>query len=129
VGGVVGSAAVVALPASACGVRETAAVMRWLAGQTAGQCGPCVHGLASIAGTSVDLWRGTVQGDTVARLLRWAELIEGRGACRLPDGALRFLRSALLTFQEDVRTHARGRPCAGAQRATILPVPEARRAA
>ena len=38
-----------ALPASACGIVETARVARYLAEETAGQCGPCVYGLAAIA--------------------------------------------------------------------------------
>jgi NADH:ubiquinone oxidoreductase subunit F (NADH-binding) len=123
VGGVVGCAAIVALSASSCGVGETAAVMRWLATQTAGQCGPCVFGLDAIAAVTEDVWRGTAQGDAVARLVRWAGDIEGRGACRLPDGAVRFLRSALAAFREDVRQHGRGRPCRGASRGITLPIP------
>jgi NADH:ubiquinone oxidoreductase subunit F (NADH-binding) len=127
VGGIVGCASVVALPASACGVHETAAVMRWLAAQTAGQCGPCVNGLASISRVTDDLWRGTAQGDPVSRLsrlVRWAGAVEGRGACRYPDGAVRFLRSSLETFPEDVRAHARGRPCHGAPTPRVLPLPD-----
>jgi NADH:ubiquinone oxidoreductase subunit F (NADH-binding) len=129
VGGLVGCAAIVALPASACGVGETAAVMRWLATQTAGQCGPCVFGLDAIAAVVEDVWRGTAQGDAVTRLVRWAGDIEGRGACRLPDGAVRFLRSALAAFQEDVRQHGRGRPCRSASRGITLPIPGRRVAA
>ena len=37
------------LPASACGLVETARVTRYLATESAGQCGPCVHGLDAIA--------------------------------------------------------------------------------
>jgi NADH:ubiquinone oxidoreductase subunit F (NADH-binding) len=125
VGGVVGCAALVALPASACGLGETAAVMRWLSTQTAGQCGPCVFGLDAIAAVVEDLWRGTAHGDAVARLIRWAGEVEGRGACRLPDGAVRFLRSALSAFEEDVRQHGRGRPCRSASRGITLPIPGA----
>jgi len=33
----------------ACGVAETARVVGWLAGESAGQCGPCVHGVAALA--------------------------------------------------------------------------------
>jgi NADH:ubiquinone oxidoreductase subunit F (NADH-binding) len=48
VGAIVGAGVIVVIPEGACGWSETASVMRWLAGQTAGQCGPCVHGLAAI---------------------------------------------------------------------------------
>jgi NADH:ubiquinone oxidoreductase subunit F (NADH-binding) len=122
VDGIVGCAALTALPAAACGVGETAGVMRWLASETAGQCGPCVFGLEAIAAVIEDLWQGTSQGDAVARLVGWAGDVEGRGACRMPDGAVRFLRSALVAFHDDVRTHGRGRPCRNVSRAMTLPV-------
>lgn len=129
VGGIVGCGAIVVLPASACGIHETAAVMRWLADQTAGQCGPCVHGLAAIAGATEGLRLGRVEGDVLARLTRWAGDVEGRGACRYPDGAVRLMRSALQTFGPDAYAHALGRPCRGASKPTMLPRPDIRRAA
>jgi NADH:ubiquinone oxidoreductase subunit F (NADH-binding) len=129
VGGILGCGAIVVLPSSSCGIHETAAVMRWLADQTAGQCGPCVHGLAAIAAATDGLRLGTVRGDVLARLTRWAGDIEGRGACRYPDGAVRFMRSALETFSSDAYAHALGRRCSGAKRPLILPLPDVRRAA
>ena len=129
VGGILGCAAVVVLPSTSCGIHETAAVMRWLADQTAGQCGPCVHGLAAIATATDALRLGTVSGDVLARLNRWAGDVEGRGACRYPDGAVRFMRSALETFASDAYAHALGRRCSGAKRPLILPLPDVRRAA
>jgi NADH:ubiquinone oxidoreductase subunit F (NADH-binding) len=129
VGGIVGCGAIVALPASACGIRATAEIMRWLAANTAGQCGPCVSGLGAIAATVVDLWRGTARSDSVDRLVRWSHDVVGRGACRYPDGAVRFLRSALTTFSDDARTHAQGRPCSGAHLPTLMPVPNIGQAA
>src|SRR5581483_9922534 len=47
-GGGLGCGAIAVLPAGACGLPEAARVMGWLAGETAGQCGPCVHGLAAL---------------------------------------------------------------------------------
>ena len=129
VGGIVGCGAVVAMPASACGIHETASVMRWLADQTAGQCGPCMYGLAAIAGATEGLRQGRVEGDVLARLTRWAGDVEGRGACRYPDGAVRFMRSALKTFKADAQAHALGRRCPGATRPAVLPIPDVRRAA
>jgi NADH:ubiquinone oxidoreductase subunit F (NADH-binding) len=124
VGGILGCAAIVVLPASACGVQETARVIRWLAGQTAGQCGPCVHGLGAIAQGAEQLARGAATSDSLKRLHRWAGDVEGRGACRYPDGAIRFLRSALRTFEADVAQHASGRPCIAAAQPTCLPLPD-----
>ncbi len=129
VGGILGCGAIIVLPSSSCGIHETAAVMRWMADQTAGQCGPCVHGLAAIATATEGLRLGRVDGDVLARLTRWAGDIEGRGACRFPDGAVRFMRSSLETFSSDAYAHALGRKCSGAKRPLVLPLPDVRRAA
>jgi NADH:ubiquinone oxidoreductase subunit F (NADH-binding) len=129
VGGFLGCGAIVVLPKSSCGIHETAAVMRWLADQTAGQCGPCVYGLDAIATATEGLRQGKVHGDVLARLKRWAGDVEGRGACRYPDGAVRFMRSALETFASDAYAHALGKRCSGAKRSLILPLPDVRRAA
>jgi NADH:ubiquinone oxidoreductase subunit F (NADH-binding) len=48
-GASLGCGVVVVLPDTACPVAETARVVRWLADESAGQCGPCVLGLAAIA--------------------------------------------------------------------------------
>ena len=122
--GVIGCASIVALPASACGIQETAGVMRWLADQTAGQCGPCVHGLGAIAEATEQLARGAASSDVLKRLHRWSGDVEGRGACRYPDGAVRLLRSALRTFDDDAARHVAGRPCAGIARSSVLPLPD-----
>ena len=45
-----GAGLIAALPADACGLRETARLARYLAGESAGQCGPCRFGLPAIAG-------------------------------------------------------------------------------
>jgi len=116
----VGCGAIVVLPPGACGLRETTRIMGWLAGETAGQCGPCVNGLAAIAGALAELHDGH---DTVARLRGWAGQIEGRGACRFPDGAVRLLRSALDVFGGDIDRHLHGRGCPP-QRGVVA-VPEA----
>ena len=49
VGAAFGCGVVYALPAGVCGLAETARVARYLAEESAGQCGPCVYGLAAIA--------------------------------------------------------------------------------
>src|SRR6266542_3378579 len=110
-GASLGCGAVVVLGASACGLGETARILAWLAGQTAGQCGPCVHGLAAIAGTTAALHDGQATPADLDRLRRWAGQIEGRGACRLPDGTVHLLRSALEVFAGDVWRHLDGGSC------------------
>jgi NADH:ubiquinone oxidoreductase subunit F (NADH-binding) len=122
-GGSLGCGAVAVLPSGSCGLRETAGVMRWMAEQTAGQCGPCVHGLAAIAGATDQLARGAGGAAVLSRLKKWAGDVDGRGACRYPDGAIRFLRSALRTFATDVEQHVAGRPCRGQSLPGMLPLP------
>ncbi|MBV9410501.1 MAG: SLBB domain-containing protein, partial [Acidimicrobiia bacterium] len=117
-----GSGVVVALPRDACGVVESARVVSWMAASTAGQCGSCVNGLASIAHTAGMIARGRAPRDAAMELVRWAGQIDGRGACRLPDGAARFLRSSLATFQNEVDRHLRGAHCPGQRH--VLPLPD-----
>lgn len=120
-GAALGCAAVFVLPASACGVLESARVLDWFAYESAGQCGPCVHGLAAIAAGMHDL---TLPGrSTPGPLERWAGEVERRGACALPDGAARFLRSALHVFGPHLEAHRLGHPCDAAQREGLLPIP------
>ena len=123
VGAILGAGIVVVLPEHACGWAETAGVLRWLSGETAGQCGPCVYGLAAIAGAAERVTGGRARGEELDRLMRWATDVEGRGACRMPDGAVRFLRTALQVFADDVRMHVHGRPCRAAGGPRVLPTP------
>jgi len=122
-GGGLGCGAMVVLPAGGCGVFESARVLRWMAGETAGQCGPCDHGLSAIATRFEQLAWGEAGPDSVAVLRRWADDIVGRGACRFPDGAVRFLRSTLNVFAADLDRHAHGRPCNDGHQPPLLPVP------
>jgi NADH:ubiquinone oxidoreductase subunit F (NADH-binding) len=115
-----GAGILVALPESACGLLETARILRWYAGESAGQCGPCAFGLPALAGVAAHLAAGRARPDDVARMQRWAGDIDGRGACRHPDGAVRLLRSALAVFAADVDGHLRGRPCQGSGRPTLV---------
>jgi NADH:ubiquinone oxidoreductase subunit F (NADH-binding) len=121
-GGGPGSGVVVAFPRGACGVVEAARVVSWMAASTAGQCGSCVHGLASIADTAGAMARGRAPRDAAMELVRWGGQIEGRGACRLPDGAGRFLRSSLATFHQEVERHLRGAYCSDQRH--VLPLPD-----
>jgi NADH:ubiquinone oxidoreductase subunit F (NADH-binding) len=122
-GAVLGAGVVFALPASACGVRETARVMAYLGEQSAGQCGPCYLGLPAIAHALAELaGPGTAPGH-LARLDRWAAMVSRRGACHHPDGSVRFLRSALRVFGAEFDLHARG-GCSAPAGAAVLPVPE-----
>lgn len=124
-GASLGCGVIAVLPADGCGVAETTRLVRWLAGQSAGQCGPCVHGLAAIASQLEAIETGRIARqppargarrtgaveDPIARLRRWSGDVGGRGACRHPDGVVRLLASALRTFAEDFDDHLRHGPC------------------
>lgn len=125
-GGGLGCGVVYAFPRAACGVTETARIAAWLAAETAGQCGPCVHGLAALAGELQSLAAARHAARSVERVSRWAPQIIGRGACRYPDGATRFVTTALEAFAADVELHAAGRVCAHSGAPPLLPVREPR---
>ncbi|ADP82597.1 NADH-ubiquinone oxidoreductase-F iron-sulfur binding region domain-containing protein [Pseudofrankia inefficax] len=100
------------LPARACGLAETARLAGYLAAQSAGQCGPCRAGLPELAAAAGQLAGGGLTGSWARQAAEVAELVDGRGACRHPDGAARLVRSALRVFAADLHAHAAGR-CAG----------------
>jgi NADH:ubiquinone oxidoreductase subunit F (NADH-binding) len=114
-----GAGVVVAFPASACGVRESARIARYLAGESAGQCGPCVHGLEALAAGLEQIANGQAH-DHRDRLARWTQQVTARGACRHPDGAARFVSSALDVFSDELTLHLRKGRCSGTDR-NVLP--------
>jgi len=121
-GAFVGAAVLIALPAEQCGLAETARVARYLALESAGQCGPCFNGLPSIADALAEL-AGRPGPRTRANLERWAGLVTGRGACHHPDGTVRFVRSALTVFRDEISAHELGR-CTATSRRPFLPLPD-----
>jgi NADH:ubiquinone oxidoreductase subunit F (NADH-binding) len=129
IGATAGVGIVVALGRDACGLAETARVVHYLAGQSAGQCGPCVYGLPAIADDLARLARGAADPALLARLHRRIGEVDGRGACRHPDGAATLVRSMLAVFADDVRAHAHGASCAYWKEPTVLRFPPERMAA
>jgi len=105
-----GAGVVFVLPASACGLRESARVARYLADASAGQCGPCHHGLPALAAGLERIVAGE-GGDRRETLDRWARQVSGRGACRHPDGAARFVQSTLSVFAGEIALHLREGRC------------------
>ncbi len=103
-----GAGVIIALPRSACGLAETARIVGYLAGQSAGQCGPCVNGLPRLADTLVALTGPRPHPGLPAEVARLASIVTGRGACRHPDGTVRLIRSALHMFADDVTAHLHG---------------------
>ena len=105
-GGSFGAGVVLVLDHETCGLGELLGVTDWLAAESAKQCGPCVFGLPALARDVRTIWSGDRNG--VARGLRHADLVDGRGACRHPDGAARFVRSGLDALSDDIAAHLRG---------------------
>jgi len=114
VGCSLGSGVLIALGESACGLHESARVIDYLAQQSAGQCGPCTYGLPAIADAVGALADGAARDGDRDRVLRWGSEIRGRGACHHPDGAVRFVASAMTVFAEEIERHR-------SERCTALP--------
>jgi NADH:ubiquinone oxidoreductase subunit F (NADH-binding) len=121
-GAFAGPGVLAALPATACGLAETANVARYLALESAGQCGPCLNGLPRIAAALAVLARPKPARAELASLRRWAGLVTGRGACHHPDGTVRFVATALRVFGAEIAEHDRGR-CTATTASSFLPVP------
>ncbi|MEV5505058.1 NADH-quinone oxidoreductase subunit NuoF family protein [Streptomyces orinoci] len=119
-GGTLGAGALLPLPLDSCPLGEAARVARWLAGESAGQCGPCRVGLPALAGALEELAGGGAAGE--AALRQMAGAVRGRGACGHPDGAARFVLSALDAFPDDLAAHLGGGGC-GRPTAGVLPLP------
>ena len=120
----VGAGLIAALPADSCGLAETARVVRYLADESAGQCGPCLFGLDAIAGELQRIAEGRTSDLSLLR--RWLGQVEGRGACHHPDGVIRLIRSTLALFGPELERHAHGWCCA-TRPVGVLPVPPRRK--
>jgi len=122
-GATLGAGVIVVLGPEACPVAETSAVAGFFAAESAGQCGPCVNGLDAIASTVQQLATGTAGQAALSDLERWAHDLRRRGACQHPDGAIRFVTSALRAFAPEFRDHARRGPCDRCAGPAVLPAP------
>ena len=93
-------------PTSRCPVCDTAGIMRYLAGESSAQCGPCFFGLRGLAEACTRVAANVANDGDHNRLHRWAAEVRGRGACKHPDGAAIFLSSALQIFAREFAHHA-----------------------
>ena len=87
-----------------CPVTWTQRLVAYLAGQSAGRCGPCRNGLPALA-TAVG---ALDDGAGTARVTELASLVERRGACAHPDGTVRLVRSLLAAYPAEVDRHGTG---------------------
>jgi NADH:ubiquinone oxidoreductase subunit F (NADH-binding) len=123
VGAAMGAGVLFVLASGSCGLTETERIARYLAGESAGQCGPCLFGLPAIADDLALMVRGQPQPKDLERLRARCSLVAGRGACGHPDGAVRLVKSALAVFQGDVNYHMQYGPCPGCRLQATAPVP------
>ena len=120
-GSTLGAGVVALLPGDVCPLAEMADVVRYMQGQGAGQCGPCGHGLAELADTLERLAYGGAGGPGTDRILEICNLVDGRGACRHPDGVARFVRSGLGVFADEAASHQRRGHCSQTRAVRVLP--------
>jgi NADH:ubiquinone oxidoreductase subunit F (NADH-binding) len=114
-GASVGAGVIVVLGHDGCGLVETQRVVKWMANESARQCGPCAFGLPALGENLAQLSNGSRDRKHALReLVERCGVINGRGACHHPDGVVRFVRSALEVFANDVANHVNGTPCRGA---------------
>jgi len=99
------------LSTNVCGVSATASIISYLAAESAGQCGPCVHGLRAIGDATQRVADGQARADELHDIARWTSLVQGRGACHHPDGAAQLMVSALDVFGDEFSHHARTGRC------------------
>lgn len=106
-GGTLGPGVVTAWDPDECPISVAGRLIDYGAAESAGQCGPCMFGLPSLA----EAWQSLGRGPSPAgrdRLEARLDLLVGRGACRHPDGVARFARSALGTLGPEFAAHSAG---------------------
>lgn len=87
--------------ADECPVAITSRLLHFLAGQSTGQCGPCINGVPALA-HAFDRVAGADHLSEVASIGR---LISGRGACRTPESATRLAMSAMSVLETAFQNH------------------------
>ena len=105
-GGSLGAGVVLAVDGATCALGELARVAGWLARESAKQCGPCRFGLPALAADVQALHRGDPRA--ISDAFRHAGAVDGRGACKHPDGAVRFVTSGLRLLRDEIEMHLRG---------------------
>jgi NADH:ubiquinone oxidoreductase subunit F (NADH-binding) len=131
-----GAGVICVLSPAACPVAEVARLTRWMATQSAGQCGPCVYGLDAIARELEAIAAGLTSSsdavvpssatDATQRVARLAALVRRRGACGHPDGVAQMVTSAIDAFGPELSDHAIDGRCAACARPGELPLPTRR---
>lgn len=125
-GAVIGASILWAVGDEVCPLDELDRVVHWMAGESAGQCGPCVFGLPALSEDVHSLASRAVDPERDTRLQRRLALVTGRGGCKHPDGVARLIGTGLAAFADEVAAHGAGRCTATSGLGARLPVPPAR---
>jgi NADH:ubiquinone oxidoreductase subunit F (NADH-binding) len=125
IGGVIGAGILWALGEGPCPLQEMARVATWMAGESAGQCGPCRFGLPSVAEDLVQLATRSGSQDDLHRIDERLALIVNRGGCKHPDGTARFISTGIHVFHAEIAHHLNGH-CTAHDAHAVLPIPEGR---
>jgi NADH:ubiquinone oxidoreductase subunit F (NADH-binding)/ferredoxin len=121
-GGSLGAGIMLPLGDGTCALGEASRIARYLAGQSAGQCGPCRLGLPDLARSMASLASGSGGSAALDSIRLSAAAVRGRGACSHPDGAVRFALSALDVLIDDIADHALHGTC-GLPVRKVMPMP------
>ena len=111
-GATLGAGVMLPLAVGWCPLVRTVALVDYLAGQSAGRCGPCRNGLPAMAEALRSLVLG---GGPVRRVEELCGLVVKRGACAHPDGTARLVTSMLQRFPAEVDAHSLGTCRSGQQ--------------
>ncbi len=104
-GAVIGASVLWLVGESECPLNEIARVTAWMAGESAGQCGPCIYGLPSISDDVHHLAMRHMNDSEMKRLEQRLKLVQNRGGCKHPDGTARFVATGLKAFADEVALH------------------------
>lgn len=94
-----GAGIVAQVPHDREGLEWTAEIVEWMAGESSGQCGPCSFGLPELSKQMAEFCKTKKHSSRQRRRIEdLMALVDGRGACRHPDGVVRMVRSAIDVF-------------------------------
>lgn len=83
-------------------VQFAAGLAAWYERESARQCGVCIKGTAAIAQTLKSLGEHRATLADKDNLVRWGQMLPGRGACAFLDGAAALSRTVVVHFPNEV---------------------------
>lgn len=90
-----------------CPLEPVSELLTYAAGESAGQCGPCMFGVPELS----QLWQQFIRNQTPAHRVKLEQaigLLPDRGGCRFPDGVAMMTKSALSALDSHLAEHRSG---------------------